>query len=79
MRTEPILLLADARRLTASGEARRIRQAADLAIADVARTVGVDRATVSRWESGHRKPSGPAAARYARLLRLLIESTGVPA
>ncbi|WP_424224354.1 helix-turn-helix domain-containing protein [Brooklawnia sp.] len=48
-----------------------IRQHANLTRAEVARAVGVDPSTVSRWESGERRPRGAAAARYADLLRRL--------
>lgn len=51
-----------------------IRQHANLTRAEVARAVGVDPSTVSRWESGERRPRGAAAARYADLLRRLSPS-----
>lgn len=66
-----LMRLAAARRLASTGEALRIREAAGLTRAEVARVVGVDRATVSRWEDGSRRPTGDAALRFAELLGAL--------
>lgn len=59
------------RRLTSNGEARRIRLAAGLSQAEVARSVAADPSTIGRWESGSRVPRGAAAIAYARLLARL--------
>jgi DNA-binding transcriptional regulator YiaG len=70
--------LAEAREFIASGEARRIREAARLSLADVAGAVGADYSGVGRWERGERVPRGPAAIKYARLLtrlRTQLEAT----
>lgn len=56
------------RRLTASGEARSIRRLARLSQAEVGRSIGADTSTISRWESGQRRPRGECAIRYLRLL-----------
>ena len=48
----------------------RARLAAGLTMTQVARSVGVGPATVSRWENGHRMPAPAARARLARVLRL---------
>lgn len=52
---------------------RAIRQAAGLTQQDLADPCEVDRATVSRWESGARRPRGPDLVRYSELLRSLRE------
>jgi DNA-binding transcriptional regulator YiaG len=62
------VVLASARWAGRSGEGRRIRTAAGLSIGEVARRVGVDESTVSRWERGLCWPSGPRANAYIRLL-----------
>lgn len=62
-----------ARKLAATGEARRLRQAAGLSLYDLARDLGVTAGTVSRWETGNRVPRGDAAARYAGLLGELMD------
>jgi DNA-binding transcriptional regulator YiaG len=67
--------LASARYLVASGQARRIRHAADLSLAEVSRVVGVDLSTVGRWERRERVPRGAAALKYAELLQRLRELT----
>jgi DNA-binding transcriptional regulator YiaG len=40
-------------------------------MAEVAAALNVTEGTVSRWETGARQPRGPAAERYAALLRQL--------
>lgn len=63
--------IAEVRHCAATGEARRIRLKSRLAIADVARALGTDPSTVSRWEAGQRRPRGAAALAYGRLLARL--------
>lgn len=60
--------LAAVRERVISGEARSIREGAHLRRADIARAVGVDASTVSRWESGNRLPTGKPALAYGALL-----------
>lgn len=59
---------------TASGEARKIREAARLSLNDIARSVGTHYSTIGRWESGERLPRGEAALRYAALLERLTKA-----
>jgi transcriptional regulator with XRE-family HTH domain len=59
------------RRALADGTARRLREAAGLSLADVARPAGVTAATISRWESGTRTPRAEQALRYAAVLKAL--------
>jgi transcriptional regulator with XRE-family HTH domain len=69
MNMREILQLAEVRRLARTGEARRVRQAAGLTETEVAAVVGVSMPTISRWESGQRRPRGGAPAlAYAELL-----------
>ena len=63
-----ILRLADVRAALASGEAQRLREAAQLSIGEVARACGVDQSTVWRWEQGKRLPRGETAIRYADVI-----------
>jgi len=74
MSERDLLLLAEARDLAASGVAARLRKQAHLSQADIAATVGVTTSCISRWESGERRPHGPAAVRWVRLLRRLERS-----
>jgi transcriptional regulator with XRE-family HTH domain len=69
MRRNEVAMLIEARAAARSGHAARVRTAADLTQAEVARLVGVTPAAVSLWESGSRRPRGEAALRWARLLR----------
>ncbi|MBI4269060.1 MAG: helix-turn-helix transcriptional regulator [Candidatus Rokubacteria bacterium] len=59
------------RRLPDREEARAIRRAAGLSIAEIALIVGVSRPTVSLWEAGRRRPSSAHLPIYAGLLRRL--------
>lgn len=72
--TAPSLALV--RRLLASGEARRVREAAGLSRADIARDLGVDESTVQRWEVGVRSPRAEVALRYAAVLGDLLSIVG---
>lgn len=67
---------AELYRLTSSGEARRIREESGLTLAIVARSISADRAQVSRWEKGQRRPTGQAALDYLHLLHRLAKAGG---
>jgi DNA-binding transcriptional regulator YiaG len=71
MGTAPLELLIEARRAVSSGSGVELRRAAGLSQGELARAAGINPATLSRWESRERKPSGPAAIRYAHVLRML--------
>lgn len=57
------------RGLPAPALRRVIRESAGATQEDIAAEVGVNRVTVSRWESGQREPSGLRLVRYSALLR----------
>ena len=72
---EEALAQAKARRdLPVPAAARRIREAAGLTQDQIGQAVGVDGATVSRWESGERHPRGPAARLYLAVLRRVSDA-----
>jgi transcriptional regulator with XRE-family HTH domain len=71
---EDLILLREVREAARSGRARRVRELSGLSQQEVAAAVGVDAATVSRWESGRRTPRGAAAVAYAKALRALIDA-----
>ena len=56
--------------------AREIRVAAGASQAQVAAELGAATNTVSRWETGSRRPSGEVRVAYARLLEDLREVAG---
>lgn len=70
-----VLRLADVRAAVTSGEAERLRTAAQLSISEVARACGVDQSTVWRWERGTRRPRGEAALLYGQLIDSLRKKT----
>lgn len=53
---------------------RELREAAGLTQRDVALVIGVDEATVSRWETGAREPRGQRREGYSALLKRLREA-----
>jgi DNA-binding XRE family transcriptional regulator len=53
--------------------ARRTRRYKDLTQAQVAATVGVGEATLSRWESGDREPRATELKLWARALGLTVD------
>jgi DNA-binding transcriptional regulator YiaG len=75
---EEILLLSEVRHLTASGQARRIRESAGVSQAEIGAVIGVTVPAVSKWETGDRCPTGAGALRYARLLRALAQHNNRP-
>ena len=56
------------RRLQDSGQARRIREQAGVSVALLARSIGVQEATVWRWETGRSRPREDAALRWLEAL-----------
>jgi DNA-binding transcriptional regulator YiaG len=59
-----------------TGRSKRIRQAAQLTQADVARAVGASRCAVASWEDGRKRPKGDQATRYRTLLDSLAGLLG---
>ena len=56
---------------------RNLRERAGLTQHDVAGVLGIDRASVARYESGIREPRGEILRRYAEVLdRLTLELAG---
>jgi DNA-binding transcriptional regulator YiaG len=79
MSTEDLKLLVEARAATHTGAAVKVRRAARLSQGELARAAGINPGTLSRWESLERQPTGPAAVRYARVLRALAGAAAVDA
>ena len=71
MRQSELVAAAAIRAELLSGDARRARVASGVSAAEVARIVGVSRATVSDWEAGRKSPTGGHALAYGRLLAAL--------
>lgn len=61
-------LLARAVSLSASGDGRRIREAAGVGLTPLAASIGASIATLSRWERGLSRPNGPTAVRWVQAL-----------
>ncbi len=62
-----------AREWAASGAAKAIREGAGLSLGEVARSLGVSPSSVLRWERAEFRPRERVAARYAALLRDMME------
>lgn len=74
--TDSLIALAEVRSMAGRGEARSLRESADLSLAEIAQCVGVAAATIQRWEVGARRPQGAAALRYRGVLRAINDSAG---
>ncbi|TFD13854.1 XRE family transcriptional regulator [Cryobacterium sp. TMT1-2-2] len=61
------------RALPAPALAKAIREGAGVSQSAIARTLGVNRMTVSRWEAGNNRPSAEHLNAYADVLRALEE------
>jgi DNA-binding transcriptional regulator YiaG len=59
------------RRLQDTGQARRIREQAGVSVALLARALGVQEATVWRWETGRSRPREDAALRWLAALETM--------
>ncbi|HEX7658508.1 MAG TPA: helix-turn-helix transcriptional regulator [Pseudonocardiaceae bacterium] len=64
-----------AQRLPKPAEAKAIRIAAGVPVTRIAEELNVHRVSVTRWESGKRKPRGQLLHRYVHLLDRLREVT----
>jgi DNA-binding transcriptional regulator YiaG len=73
MTRDQLLLLVEARAAASDGTGSEIRRQAGLSQSQLAQAIGVRPSAVCRWENQVRKPSGDAALRYGRVLRLLRE------
>jgi len=71
MHLQDVEKISRARSLTASGEGRRKRELASVTMRELASAIGVDAATLSRWETGTTSPRGAAAIRWLDALRVL--------
>ncbi len=67
-----VLGLARLRAMLRSGEAVKIREAAEITNPEMATALGVNPSTLYRWETGKCVPKGEKAKAYARLLAELI-------
>ena len=66
-----IVLIAEGRRLAATGELRRWRRRHGLSGRDISRALDVYPTAVSQWERGHCLPRAATAARLAELVRAI--------
>jgi DNA-binding transcriptional regulator YiaG len=58
-------------RLPGPAKAKAIREAAGISQGRLAQELGVHRVTLTRWESGERRPRGRSKIAYAELLESL--------
>lgn len=70
-KSDSVLMIALMRRLVSAGEAKALRERAELSISDVARACATSPTTIWRYEKGDRVPHGETAARYANFLAQL--------
>ena len=63
------------RQLPPAVELREIRERAGMTQNELALELGIARASLNRYEQGHRRPRGVLAERYGRVIRTLQEVT----
>ena len=73
MNTEALIETAKRRQLPPPPVRRALRQATSTTQREMAEAIGVDPATVCRWETGARTPRGAHRLAYAQLLKGLSE------
>lgn len=71
-----IVKVSHARRLCVNGQGRLLRTTAQVSLRELAETIGVDAATLARWESGATVPRAHAAMRWIDALQLLALPQG---
>ncbi|MEU8252209.1 helix-turn-helix transcriptional regulator [Nonomuraea sp. NPDC048916] len=71
MTNDDLVRIARVRRLYRVGEARAIREEADVSQGEFAAALGVSRSAVALWEAGQRNPRGAVALRCAALFDVL--------
>lgn len=76
MRPSDLAAAVRTRAELASKAAREARENAEITAADMARTIGVTRQSVSSWETGATEPTLEHALAYGRVLRELAKSGG---
>ncbi len=69
-------MLIRGKRLGGQGGGRSLRQRAGLSVGELARVLGVDVATLSRWETGKAKPRPEAALRWAAACQAIERELG---
>lgn len=69
--TSHLVDLTHAVRIGRDGSAKLLRNQAGVSAAAVGSACGVTASTISRWENGRRRPTGPQAVAWVRLLRRL--------
>jgi len=67
-----LLAVALVRRAAKDGTARRVRQLAEVSIAELARSCDVEPQTIMRWEKGTRSPRTRAGERYTAAIIALV-------
>jgi len=75
MRTPKLAQLQRARTLGPDGQGPRIREEARLSLSELAQVIGVDAATLCRWELGLVRPRRDAALRWLRAIDALQSGT----
>jgi DNA-binding transcriptional regulator YiaG len=60
-------------------DARALRKRCGISGVTIARGIGVHPSQISSWESGQRRPAGPAGIRYARVIRALADHDAITA
>lgn len=72
---DKLALVANVRRACLAGNGRELRRAAGVSVGEAAAALGVDTATLSRWERGRQMPRAQRALDYANLIVSWLEDS----
>jgi DNA-binding transcriptional regulator YiaG len=74
MNNTQLVAVATVRRALEDGDVRRLRESLRISVRETAAVLGVSPASVSRWETGHERPSTERALQLAALVALWLEA-----
>lgn len=70
-----LTLISAARQLAETGHGKRLRESVRITVRELAEAIGVDAATLSRWEHGQSVPRAAAALRWVTALNELAANS----
>ncbi len=68
---QPLHRLVEARQLARGQEGRRIREAAQIGLRDLAAAIGTNAGELSRWERGLARPRAVSALRWLEAIEIV--------
>lgn len=70
-----LLAISLARQAARTGDGRRLRESMDLLLREASSALGVNPATLSRWERAMHQPKGQRAVAYGDMIQFWLAAT----